>query len=258
MQSMMPPRVLRAEASRATNGKPRRRACESPHVRTRATSQSPTTPLAGAPLPRTMVYLSLKGLGAPTQFSNELLYFAFQRHPRAFNVTTVMPTAIISDPSTCHPQQISVRRRLEAFDPKKLHWSVAVPSAFSKRSSIRDHARRRCREAFRTELRLAGWDSDGRRIPGGGSSGREQKFDLEGALKLTVKHPAGLTMTGEQLRENAGWMVKKLVYMQREQSDRQPKAKHARNQRPHGQIASNDAGEARSSDPIFRKVALKG
>jgi hypothetical protein len=152
---------------------------------------------------------------ATTSFSpptrNRLFFLNHEQHPAPINIASLTPTINLADARHCHPYQIRMVRKLANFDPTKLHWSVAVPHGLSKSAFVRDTAARRVREAFRQELRRAGWDSDGRRLPQGGQDGRTQRFDLSGAVKLgLVKEPYAVTATTEEVRQSASWAVQTL------------------------------------------------
>lgn len=140
-----------------------------------------------------------------------LFFINHEKHTTPINTATLPPTINIADAKSCHPYHIRTVRKLANFDPTKLHWSVAAPHALSKSAFVRKTAVRRVREAFRQELRRAGWDSDGRRLPQGGQDGRIQRFDLSGALRLgLVKDTYAVTATAEEVRQSASWAVKTL------------------------------------------------
>ena len=81
----------------------------------------------------------------------------------------------------------------------------------SKSALVRKTAARRVREAFRQELRIAGWNDDGQRRPEGGRDGTVRNFDLSGALRLHLSKEAfAVTATSEEVRQSASFAVKKL------------------------------------------------
>jgi hypothetical protein len=142
---------------------------------------------------------------------NRLFFLNHEKHPAPINIASLTPTINLADARHCHPYQIRMARKLDNFDPTKLHWSVAAPHGLSKSAFVRTTAARRVREAFRQELRRSGWDSDGRRLPQGGQDGRIQRFDLSGAVRLgLVKEPYAVTATAEEVRQSASWAVKTL------------------------------------------------
>lgn len=142
---------------------------------------------------------------------DRLFFFNYEKNPQPVNITTLVPTTTFADPRSSHPYHIRTTRRLDQFDPTKLHWSVAAPVDLSKSVLVRRTAGRRVREAFRQELHRAGWNSDGQRRPEGGSDGNVRDFDLRGALRLgLVKEAFAVTATSEEVRQSASWAVKTL------------------------------------------------
>lgn len=89
-----------------------------------------------------------------------LLRLVYERNPRPFNCTTLEPTKSFAE-DTSHPLHIKTQRRLDQFDPAKLHWRVRCPIDVSKKVVIRRWAIRRFQVAFLKQLREAGFDSDG-------------------------------------------------------------------------------------------------
>lgn len=156
---------------------------------------------------------------------NRLFFFNYEKNPSPINVTNFFTTANLADRNSSHPFHIRTVRRLEQFDPTKLHFSVIAPSDLSNRAFVRDRAARRVREAFQQELRREGWDPDGRRRPEGGSDGNIRSFDLSGALKLgLVKESFAVTATSEEVKQSVSWAVKQLARLQSddEQQQRRP------------------------------------
>jgi hypothetical protein len=178
---------------------------------------------------------------------NRLFYFNHEQHAAPINVATLTPTINLADARNWHPYQIRMARKLAEFDPTKLHWSVAVPHALSKSAFVRNTAGRRVREAFRQELRRAGWDSDGRRLPQGGQDGQVQKFDLSGAVKLgLVKEPCAVTATIEEVRQCASWAVETLF------------ATHNKGMPQQNRGPSKDAGRKPTGDRMRWDASRKG
>ena len=196
---------------------------------------------------------------------NRLFFLNHEQHAAPINVATLTPTINLADARHWHPYQIRMARKLANFDPTKLHWSVATPHALSKSAFVRDTAARRVREAFRQELRRAGWDSDGRRLPQGGQDGRVQKFDLSGALRLgLVKEPYAVTATAEEVRQSASWAVKTLFATHNKAMPQQNRgfSKDA-SRKPTGDRTNRDASwkghgdranDTRSAGPTIRRI----
>jgi len=143
---------------------------------------------------------------------DRLFFFNYEKNPKPINVTTLIPTGVFADFKSSHPFHIKTTRRLAQFDPAKLHWTVTSPADLSKSALVRRTAARRVREAFRQELRRAGWNDDGRRTPEGGPDGTVPSFDLNGALRLNlVKEAIAVTATSEEVRQSAIFAVKTLA-----------------------------------------------
>ncbi|KAK4508712.1 hypothetical protein PRZ48_002451 [Zasmidium cellare] len=93
---------------------------------------------------------------------NPLLKYLYDPNPTAINYTTFAGTrAIAEDPS--HPYHIRTIRRLEAFDPTKLHWRVQVPTEVSKKSAIRNWAKKRVKRVLARELEKREKEGEGLR-----------------------------------------------------------------------------------------------
>lgn len=202
-----------------------------------------------------------------TPITRERLFFLnHEKHANPINTTTLTPTSVvIADPRGCHPYHVRTVRKLENFDPTKLHWSVAAPYALSRSAFVRKTAARRVREAFRQELRREGWDSDGRRLPQGGQDGRIQSFDLSGALRLgLVKEAYAVTATAEEVRQSASWAVKTLVATHRRDMSQQKRGSFRdENRKTFGDRTNRDAGwkghgdrmkDTKSTGPIVRRI----
>jgi hypothetical protein len=142
---------------------------------------------------------------------DRLFFFNYEKNPQPINVTTLVPTTTFADFKSSHPFHIRTARRLDQFDPTKLHWFVASPADLSRSAMVRKTAARRVREAFRQELRRAGWNDDGKRSLEGGPDGIVRSYDLSGALRLgLVKEAFAVTATSEEVRRSASWAVKTL------------------------------------------------
>ena len=154
---------------------------------------------------------------------NRLFYFNYEKNPEPINVTTLFPTTTFADHRSSHPFHIKTKRSLDQFDPTKLHWTVASPVDLSRSALVRKTAARRVREAFREELRRAGWNDDGQRRLEGGPDGRVRSFDLSGALKLAmVKEAFAVTATSAEVRQSASWAVKTLSGLNRPDQQQRP------------------------------------
>ncbi|KAM0712177.1 hypothetical protein Q7P37_011271 [Cladosporium fusiforme] len=161
--------------------------------------------------------MSIKVVGSKMPTANRLFFINFERHPEPLNVATFQTTRNFADPRSNHPYHIRTVRRVRAFDASKLHWFVNVPADVSRSAFIRNRAGRRVREAFRAELRKAGWDSDGRRIEAAVAGGPAVPpvADLSGALKLgLVKDSFAVTATPEEIQLHASWAVRSVVALQ--------------------------------------------
>jgi hypothetical protein len=166
----------------------------------------------------------------PSTGRDRLFFFNYEKNPKPINVTTLVPTTLFADFKSCHPFHIRTTRRLDEFNPTKLHWTVTSPLDLSKSALVRRTAARRIREAFRQELRTAGWNDDGRRIPEGGLDGNVRDFDLSGALRLNlVKEACVVTATSEEVRESASLAVKTLLglHSKDKQQDKRPNRQYS-------------------------------
>lgn len=142
---------------------------------------------------------------------DRIFHFNYEKKPNPINITTLIPTTTFADVKSNHPFHIKTTRRLAQFDPTKLHWTVTSNVDLSKSALVRKTAARRVREAFRQELRIAGWNDDGQRRPEGGPDGIVRSFDLSGALRLHLaKEAFAVTATSEEVRQSASFAVKKL------------------------------------------------
>lgn len=190
---------------------------------------------------------------ANTSGRNRLFFLNYEKNPLPLNTTTLPPTRAIALPRSADAYHIRTVRRLEAFDPTKLHWSVIAPYDLSKSALVRRTSARRVREAFRQELRLAGWDSEGRRTPEGGPDGRQRSCDLSGALKLAlVKDAFAVTASTEEVRQSASWAVKRLFALQSEDRMRQKKWV---SKDPSRQRAGSHAEDAKAEGFSIRRIA---
>lgn len=227
----------------ATNGKRGRQTCE-PNQATGTSLLHPYPEICdrsnmARPISRSTTFTP--------PYHNRLFFLNHEQHASPINTATLPPTANLADARHWHPYQIRMARKLANFDPTKLHWSVAAPYALSRSAFVRNTAARRVREAFRQELRRAGWDSDGRRLPQGGQDGQIQKFDLSGAVRLgLVKEPHAVTATTEEVRQSASWAVKTLF------------ATHNRDMPQQNRSSTKNAGRKTTGDRTNRDASWKG
>lgn len=173
-----------------------------------------------------------KGRSFASNVRDRFFYFNYEKNPNPINVTTLFPTIQIADDRNSHPYQIKTIRRLEQFDPTKLHLSVAAPTDLAKSVFVRRTIARRFKEAFRQELRRQGWNPDGRRRPEGGPAGDVRTFDLKGALRLgLLKDAHVLTATSDDVRESISWAVQTLAGLQNKDNER-PQHERPQQRRP--------------------------
>lgn len=144
---------------------------------------------------------------APT-FPPTFLAFQYQANPKPINCTTFPMTKEFALDST-HPLHISTTRRLAAFDPSALHWTVRTPLDLSKKATVRSWALRRVRVAFREALKEGGWQIDGSRIAADGQR------RLSGALAIHVhKDKAVIEASGQEVKKQCLWVLQKVLKLQ--------------------------------------------
>lgn len=169
----------------------------------------------------------------PKKTVRPLLSFSFDPIPKAINCTTFQSTRdIAKDPS--HPFHIRTRRRLESFDPTKLHWRVHVPYDVSKKSAIRNWAKKKIKRAFVNELKGLGSELDGsvREKEEDGSEGHEmgkaleKKQGVKGALLMILpSNPQeALTFTDEDAQRGVSFVLRKILEKQRGEQDPRPRS----------------------------------
>lgn len=142
--------------------------------------------------------------------SRQLFNFQFQPKPRPVNCCTFPHTVSIGE-EWSHPFQIRTQRRLNAFDPNILHFTVWASLALSKKAVVRRWAERRVKEAFWEELKQQGWSRDGSVIDQ--ESGRSR---LKGALCVRLgSNKEILLAKGEEVRKECAWMLRKVIEAQR-------------------------------------------
>jgi len=112
-----------------------------------------------------------------------------------------------------HPKHIITRRRLEAWDPRKLHWAIKCPQNVSKKKVVRNWAVRRVREALVAELRKNGYDRDGKAKDVASSNSHTQPAII-GSLQIAVNSDV-LVAPITDIREQCEKMVQKVVRAQK-------------------------------------------
>ena len=140
-----------------------------------------------------------------------LFHYVFQPNPKPINCCTFNSTKMFaSEPD--HPLHIRTQRRLAAFNPNVLHWTVKAPLELSKKAVVRNWAIRRVKAAFREELKRKGWDVEGK--PLGGGEG-EWKQPLRGALCVhLLKNQSIIVASGEGVKQQCSWLLRKVVAAQ--------------------------------------------
>lgn len=135
----------------------------------------------------------------------------YQYNPDPVNTATHGVTRALAASDSAHPFHIRTVRRLRAFDPSKLHWRVFAPPEMAKKF-IRDHAKRRVREAFADELRAMGWERDGSVRTKGVEEGAVRKYPLSGAVGILLNRESiSLTATSEEVRQAARWGLQRVI-----------------------------------------------
>lgn len=140
----------------------------------------------------------------PRKALNALYNVRFEPSPKPFNCTTFPATELIAQ-NTHHPLHIPIMRRLETWNPNRLHWAVRVPVAASKKRTMRSWAARRFRDAFIHELENNGFNRRGEPIAKSGSS-----LPLTGALSVTLYRPV-LTASIQDVRDVCKLILKKNI-----------------------------------------------
>lgn len=185
---------------------------------------------------------AIKNVTAPKPPRKPLFHFVFHTTPKALNnpIRWTMTQQIASDPA--HPLHIRTQRRLTAFDPNKLHWTVKAPVDLSKKAIVRNWAVRRVKEAFRLELENSGWTKDGQVL------GENVKEGLKGALCVYLGKDAMVVMASwDDVRKECAWLVQKIVGLQNANGNRRNGAKD-RGAR-HGSRKENDGRGLRANAP---------
>ncbi|KAK3067977.1 hypothetical protein LTR53_014809 [Teratosphaeriaceae sp. CCFEE 6253] len=164
---------------------------------------------------------------------NGLIRVIYERHPGPINCTTLQSTKDYASDAS-HPLHIRTQRRLQAFDPWKLHWRVQCPLDVSKKAFIRRWAAERFAKSVRGLLdgvveskakrkspqdrtangRISGNDLAGSQaldaVPGSPKAMPRAKYSgLGGALLLMLVKDSKrvLTATAAEVEESAAWAI---------------------------------------------------
>ncbi|KAI4843370.1 hypothetical protein E4T44_06773 [Aureobasidium sp. EXF-8845] len=120
----------------------------------------------------------------PRKNLNTLFRTRFDPSPRPVNCTTFTATDVIIKDER-HPLNIPLSRRLDEWNPKRLHWAIRTPLIISKKRTIRSWVGRRFRDTFIDELRISGFNRWGEPLVPS-----KLKSPLTGALAITLLQPA--------------------------------------------------------------------
>ncbi|KAI4843526.1 hypothetical protein E4T44_06689 [Aureobasidium sp. EXF-8845] len=120
----------------------------------------------------------------PQRNLNTLFRTRFDPYPRPVNCTTFTATDVIIKDER-HPLNIPLSRRLDEWNPKRLHWAIRTPLVISKKRTIRSWVGRRFRDTFIDELRISGFNRWGEPLVPS-----KLKSPLTGALAITLLQPA--------------------------------------------------------------------
>ena len=138
-----------------------------------------------------------------------MLHYKFEPNPKPLNCCTYSSTKSFAEEPD-HPLHIRTRRRLAAFNPNILHWTVKCPLELSKKAVVRNWSVRRVKEAFKEELRKGGWDKEGK-----ATAVDEEKVALKGALCIHLnKNKRVVEASGEEVRTQCSWVLRKVVEAQ--------------------------------------------
>lgn len=153
---------------------------------------------------------SLADKKPPQAASPQLFRYLYEPKPTAINYLTFASTRMIAeDPS--HPYHIRTVRRLEAFDPSILHWRIHVPIEVSKKSAIRNWAKKRVVRALVQHLEDMGLDRDGKLRDGSAGEG------LRGALLMILSKDAkvALAFSDEEAKKDVASVLQAVRERQR-------------------------------------------
>ncbi|KAG9519358.1 hypothetical protein KCV07_g4913, partial [Aureobasidium melanogenum] len=145
----------------------------------------------------------------PTQKSlNTLFHVRFEPFPKPINCTTFIATEAIANDDR-HPLNIPISRRLETWNPKRLHWVIRTPLAISKKRTVRSWVTRRFRNTVIDELAKSGFNTWGEPLVPS-----RLKSPLTGALAITLLRPA-LTASVQDVRQVCSTILRKHVLSRR-------------------------------------------
>jgi hypothetical protein len=144
----------------------------------------------------------------PQKNLNTLFRTRFDPSPRPVNCTTFTATdAIIKDER--HPLNIPFSRRLDEWNPKRLHWAIRTPLVISKKRTIRSWVGRRFRDTFIDELRISGFNRWGEPLVPS-----TLKSPLTGALAITLLQPA-INASAQDVRQICSSILQKNLLSRR-------------------------------------------
>lgn len=123
-------------------------------------------------------------------FKSGLGRLHFDSRPHVINVATQgLGKEFAQDER--HPLHIPLVAKLMDFDHNKLHWKIKTTSRLFYKATIRSHATRKARDGIIRELKLRGYDRDGRIVssPSGHAPiFHGTKANLKGAMSLDLDH----------------------------------------------------------------------
>ncbi|KAH0294614.1 hypothetical protein KCU62_g218, partial [Aureobasidium sp. EXF-3399] len=105
-----------------------------------------------------------------------------------------------------HPLNIPFSRRLDEWNPKRLHWIIRTPLSISKKRTIRSWVTRRFRDTLIDELKNSGFNRWGEPLVPS-----RLKSPLTGALAITILPPA-LTASVQDVRHICSSILRKNVF----------------------------------------------
>jgi hypothetical protein len=141
----------------------------------------------------------------PKKNLNTLYNTRFEPFPRPLNCTTFTATDIIAKDDR-HPLNIPISRRLDEWNPNRLHWAIRTPLAISKKRTVRSWVGRRFRDTFIDELKNSGFNSRGEPLVPS-----RLKSPITGALAITLLRPA-LTASVQDVRQICSSILRKNVF----------------------------------------------
>jgi hypothetical protein len=136
---------------------------------------------------------------------NTLLTARFESSPKPLNCTTFSSTHFMVQDER-HPLHIHTLRRIDAWNPKRLHWAVRVPVAISKKRTVRSWLTRRFRDAIVDELQKSGFNKWGEPV-----APSLAQSPLTGALSINILRPA-LTASIEDVRHACRFVLRKHAF----------------------------------------------